>query len=129
MEGWDEHDARNGLLIVDEASMVPTVTLDQLTRVAAAYGTRVTLIGDLRADVGPRSRRPVHDLARHRATVHLTNVRRFHAEWETRRQQTAPSTRPHNRGHLPRARPHPRCTVDGAVDQVVAAWPAMSATG
>jgi conjugative relaxase-like TrwC/TraI family protein len=113
---------RNGLLIVDEASMVPTVTLDQLTRVAAAYGTRVALIGDYAQMSAPEAGGLLHDLARHRATVHLTNVRRFRAEWERDASKQLRQQDPtigatyleHGRIHGVRA--------DNAVDQVVAAW-------
>ena len=34
---------RNGIVIVDEASMVPTLVLDEMVRVAGVYGSKITL--------------------------------------------------------------------------------------
>ena len=46
---------RDGVVIVDEASMVPTLVLDEMVRAAGVYGSKITLIGDF-ADA--RSRWP-----------------------------------------------------------------------
>ena len=42
----DRRPAPAGLVLVDEASMVPTLTLKELTRAANARGCRVGLVGD-----------------------------------------------------------------------------------
>jgi hypothetical protein len=73
---------RDGLVIVDEASMVPTLTLDQLVRVANAHNTRVALLGDYAQMGSPEAGGLLRDLAAKPSAVELVAVRRFRKEWE-----------------------------------------------
>ena len=73
---------RGGLVIVDEASMVPTITLDQLVRAANANNTRVALLGDYAQMGSPEAGGLLRDLAAKRSAVELVAVRRFRDEWE-----------------------------------------------
>ena len=73
---------RNGLVIVDEASMVPTLTLDQLIRVAAAYDCRIAMVGDYAQMGAPEAGGLLRDLAGLPSATHMTSVRRFHQPWE-----------------------------------------------
>jgi ATP-dependent exoDNAse (exonuclease V) alpha subunit len=81
-----------GVVVVDEASMVPTLILDELVAATQRTGSRLTLVGDYAQMGAPEAGGLLRDLAAHPATVHLTSVRRFHNEWE----RTA-STRLRNR--------------------------------
>jgi ATP-dependent exoDNAse (exonuclease V) alpha subunit len=81
-----------GVVIVDEASMVPTLVLDELAAATRRTGSRLTLVGDYAQMGAPAAGGLLHDLAAHPNTVHLTSVRRFRNEWE----RTA-STRLRNR--------------------------------
>ncbi len=69
-------------MIVDEASMVPTLVLDELVAATRRAGCRLTLVGDYAQMGAPEAGGLLHDLAAHPATVHLTSVRRFRNEWE-----------------------------------------------
>ena len=73
---------RNGLVIIDEASMVPTLTLDQLIRVAAAYDCRIAMVGDDAQMGAPEAGGLLRDLAALPSATHMTSVRRFHQRWE-----------------------------------------------
>jgi conjugative relaxase-like TrwC/TraI family protein len=73
---------RNGLVIVDEASMVPTLTLDQLIRVAAAYHCRIAMVGDYAQMGAPEAGGLLRDLAGLPSATHMASVRRFHQPWE-----------------------------------------------
>jgi ATP-dependent exoDNAse (exonuclease V) alpha subunit len=73
---------RGGLVIVDEASMVPTLTLDRLVRVAQAYGSRVALIGDYAQMGAPEAGGLLRDLAALPGATNMTAVRRFREQWE-----------------------------------------------
>lgn len=73
---------RGGLVLVDEASMVPTMTLDQLVRVASAYQCRVAFVGDYAQMGAPEAGGLLRDLASERSAVHMTSVRRFTNDWE-----------------------------------------------
>jgi len=81
-----------GVVIVDEASMVPTLVLDELVAATRRTGSRLTLVGDYAQMGAPGAGGLLRDLAAHSSTVHLTSVRRFRNEWE----RTA-STRLRNR--------------------------------
>ena len=81
-----------GVVVVDEASMVPTLVLDELVAATRRTGSRLTLVGDYAQMGAPEAGGLLRDLAAHPATVHLTSVRRFRNEWE----RTA-STRLRNR--------------------------------
>jgi conjugative relaxase-like TrwC/TraI family protein len=71
-----------GVVVVDEASMVPTLVLDELVAATRRTGSRLTLVGDYAQMGAPEAGGLLRDLAAHSATVHLTSVRRFRNEWE-----------------------------------------------
>lgn len=73
---------RNGLVIIDEASMVPTLVLDEMIRVAGVYRTKISLIGDFAQMGAPEAGGLLRDLAALPAAVELTAVRRFRNSWE-----------------------------------------------
>jgi hypothetical protein len=73
-----------GLVLVDEASMVPTLTLQQLTRAAKAKGCRVGLVGDYAQMGSPEAGGLLRDLAELPSARRLTTVRRFREPWERR---------------------------------------------
>ena len=73
---------RGGVVIVDEASMVPTLVLDEMVRVAGVYGSKITLIGDFAQMGAPEAGGLLRDLAALPAAVELTAVRRFRQPWE-----------------------------------------------
>ncbi|CAB4558348.1 unannotated protein [freshwater metagenome] len=72
----------DGLIVIDEASMVPTLTLDQLLRSAAAQRCRVTFVGDYAQMGAPEAGGLLRDLTATPTAVHLTSVRRFRHDWE-----------------------------------------------
>ena len=73
---------RGGVVIVDEASMVPTLVLDEMVRVAGVYGSKITLIGDFAQMGAPEAGGLLRDLATLPSAVELTAVRRFRQPWE-----------------------------------------------
>ena len=73
---------RNGLVIVDEASMVPTLVLDEMVRVAGVYGSKISLVGDFAQMGAPEAGGLLRDLAGLPTAVELTAVRRFRQPWE-----------------------------------------------
>jgi hypothetical protein len=73
---------RNGVVIVDEASMVPTLVFDEMVRVAGVDGSRITLIGDFAQMGAPESGGLLRDLAGLPTAVELTAARRFHEPWK-----------------------------------------------
>ena len=73
---------RNGVVIVDEASMVPTLVLDEMVHVAGVYGSKISLIGDYAQMGAPEAGGLLRDLAALPAAVELTAVRRFQQPWE-----------------------------------------------
>ncbi|MGK0275975.1 MAG: energy-coupling factor transporter ATP-binding protein EcfA2 [Ilumatobacter sp.] len=68
---------RGGLVVIDEASMVPTLTLENLVRVSEVYGTRLAFVGDYAQMGAPEAGGLLHDLAAGPSAVTLTAVRRF----------------------------------------------------
>ncbi len=68
-------------VIVDEASMVPTLVLDEIVRVAGVYGSKLTLIADFAQMGAPEAGRLLRDLAGLPSAVELTVVRRFQHKW------------------------------------------------
>ena len=111
-----------GLVIVDEASMVPTKTLDRLIAEALSTDCRVAIIGDYAQMGSPEAGGLLHDLAALPNAVHLTNVRRFSNEWErdasvALRERDLDITKT----YVEHGRIHPTTTHD-AVDQTAAAW-------
>ncbi len=73
---------RNGLVLIDEASMIPTLVLDQLVRVAGIYHTRIALLGDYAQMGAPEAGGLLRDIAATPHAVELTAVRRFTNIWE-----------------------------------------------
>ncbi len=73
---------RDGVVIIDEASMVPTLVLDEMVRVAGVYGSKIALIGDFAQMGAPEAGGLLRDLAELPAAVELTAVRRFRQPWE-----------------------------------------------
>jgi hypothetical protein len=73
---------RNGLVLVDEASMVPTLTLRDLVRAARRNGSRVGLVDDFAQMGSPEAGGLLRDLGALPSAITLTSVRRFREEWE-----------------------------------------------
>jgi energy-coupling factor transporter ATP-binding protein EcfA2 len=73
---------RNGLVLIDEASMVPTLTLRDICRTAAFYGSRVGLVGDYAQMGSPEAGGLLRDLAGLESATLMTTVRRFRSPWE-----------------------------------------------
>ena len=71
----------DGVVIVDEASMVPTLVLDEMVRAAGVYGSKITLIGDFAQMGAPEAGGLLRDQGLPSA-VELTSVRRFQQSWE-----------------------------------------------
>ena len=74
--------APGAVVIVDEASMVPTLVLDQLVAATRTTGCRLTLVGDYAQMGAPEAGGLLRDIAAHPTTVQLTSVRRFRNDWE-----------------------------------------------
>ena len=72
----------NGLVLVDEASMVPTLTLRDICRTAALCGSRVGLVGDYAQMGSPEAGGLLRDLAALDSATLMTTVRRFRTPWE-----------------------------------------------
>jgi conjugative relaxase-like TrwC/TraI family protein len=82
-----EHDRWNlrpgQLVLVDEASLAGTLTLDRITDHAATVGAKVVLVGDHAQLSAVETGGAFGMLARARQdTAELTDVRRFRGEWE-----------------------------------------------
>lgn len=78
---WNLHAGQ--LVVVDEASLAGTLTLDALTAHAAEVGAKVVLVGDWAQLAAIDSGGAFGMLVRERDDApELTEVRRFHAEWE-----------------------------------------------
>jgi ATP-dependent exoDNAse (exonuclease V) alpha subunit len=120
---------RGSLVLVDEASMVPTFTLDKLTRLADAYGCRIGLVGDYAQMGAPEAGGLLRDLAAMNSAVEMTAVRRFREEWErdaskelrTRNDDIASVYAAHDRLH--------GTTTTAAQADTVAAWAADTRAG
>jgi conjugative relaxase-like TrwC/TraI family protein len=130
--GWRVHAVdmpRDGVVIVDEASMVPTLVLDEMIRVARAYGSKITLIGDFAQMGAPEAGGLLRDLAALPTAVELTAVRRFRQPWEAdaslqlraRQPDIAATYRQHGR--------IVESTSDTVFDDAAAAWWADAAEG
>jgi conjugative relaxase-like TrwC/TraI family protein len=70
------------LLIVDEASLAGTLTLDQLATQAGAAGAKMLLVGDHRQLASVDAGGAFGLLATHTNAVELTSLWRFTHEWE-----------------------------------------------
>ena len=73
---------RDGLVIIDEASMVPTLTLRDLCRTAGFYNSRVALVGDYAQMGSPEAGGLLRDLSGLDSASLMTTVRRFKTPWE-----------------------------------------------
>lgn len=73
---------RGGLVVIDEASMVPTLTLRDICRTARLYGSRVGLVGDYAQMGSPEAGGLLRDLAACDSATALVAVRRFNQPWE-----------------------------------------------
>jgi hypothetical protein len=113
---------RRGLVIVDEASMAPTLVLDELVRVADIYRSKVALIGDYAQMGAPEAGGLLRDLAARPAAVELTAVRRFRNQWEAdaslmlRFRQPSIASTYERQGRINEA------TNDTVFDRAAAAW-------
>jgi ATP-dependent exoDNAse (exonuclease V) alpha subunit len=68
--------------MVDEASMVSTAHLDAIRAHVTAAGARMVLTGDLRQLASVEAGGVMELLDGHAATYTLTEIRRFHEDWE-----------------------------------------------
>ena len=119
----------DGLVLVDEASMVPTLTLRDLVQAASRNGCRVGLVGDFAQMGSPEAGGLLRDLGALPSATTLTSVRRFHEEWERsasielheRQQHTTINYFEHDRII--------ETTAEAGHDSVAAAWFADRAEG
>ena len=113
---------QGGLVIVDEASMVPTLTLDRLICSAREQHCRVALVGDYAQMGAPEAGGLLHDLSALPSAVELTEVRRFVATWERdasqqlRRREDAVTDTYLQQGRILAT------TAAGATDSIVRSW-------
>ena len=120
---------RGGLVVIDEASMVPMLTLENLVRVSEVYGTRLAFVGDYAQMGAPEAGGLLHDLAAGPSAVTLTAVRRFTNVWE---REASKKLRSRDRAVADvydinkRISPTTQAAV---VDNVAAAWATAVATG
>jgi conjugative relaxase-like TrwC/TraI family protein len=113
---------RRGLVIIDEASMVPTLTLDHIVAVAARYDTRVALIGDPAQMGAPEAGGLLADLAEQPSAVHMTTIRRFTEPWEADATTELRARDPDvTHTYFAHGRLHPVQTAT-AIEGAVAAW-------
>lgn len=73
---------RGGLVLVDEASMVPTLILDQVAWTARAHRSRIALVGDYAQMGAPEAGGLLRDLAATPTARQMVAVRRFRQQWE-----------------------------------------------
>ena len=112
------------LVIIDEASLAGTLTLDELIEAATGAGAKFLLVGDpaqLNAiDAGGMFATLVAD--RQRGAPELTSVHRFRAQWE---RAASVALRNGDPGSLDSYRDHGRIhegTRDEALDALYTAW-------
>ena len=111
-----------GLVIVDEASMVPTLTLADLCQATRQAGSRVALVGDYAQMGAPEAGGLLRDIAATPAACELTSVRRFRNRWEAeasvrlRRRDPSIATTYERQGRLSAT------TTDRAHEVVADAW-------
>lgn len=70
------------LIVIDEAGMSSTVELDQISRIVAAAGAKLLYTGDHEQLVAVGAGGMLELLVRDNGAAELTEVRRFHNEWE-----------------------------------------------
>ncbi|MFL6238832.1 MAG: MobF family relaxase [Actinomycetes bacterium] len=112
------------VVVVDEASMLATAHLDQLTALAAQASAKVVLVGDP-AQLGTidRAGGMLPALADALHAPSLEQVHRFHDPWERSaslllRAGSAEALR----GYLDHGRVHPAATGDQAIDNAMRQW-------
>jgi AAA domain len=116
-------------VIVDEASMVPTLVLDEMVRVAGVYGSKITLIGDFAQMGAPEAGGLLRDLAALPAAVELTAVRRFRQPWEADASLQLRARQPGIAATYWREGRIVESTTDTVFDDAAAAWWADTAAG
>ena len=113
---------RDGLVVIDEASMVPTLTLDQIIKVAGVHRCRVALIGDYAQMSSPEAGGLLRDLACLPSATQMVAVRRFREQWERATSIRLRAKDPDvTATYLEHGRISP-VTADDAVDTAAAAW-------
>ena len=120
---------RGGVVIVDEASMVPTLVLDEMVRVAGVYGSKITLIGDFAQMGAPEAGGLLRDLAALPAAVELTAVRRFRQPWEADASLQLRARQPDIAATYWREGRIVESSTDTVFDAAAAAWWADTAAG
>ena len=120
---------RGGVVIVDEASMVPTLVLDEMVRVAGVYGSKITLIGDFAQMGAPEAGGLLRDLAALPAAVELTAVRRFRQPWEADASLQLRARQPDIAATYWREGRIVESSTDTVFDDAAAAWWADTAAG
>lgn len=120
---------RGGVVIVDEASMVPTLVLDEMVRVAGVYGSKITLIGDFAQMGAPEAGGLLRDLAALPAAVELTAVRRFRQAWEADASLQLRARNPEIAATYRRQRRILESSTDTVFDDAAAAWWADTVDG
>ena len=120
---------RNGVVIVDEASMVPTLVLDEMVRVAGVYGSKITLIGDYAQMGAPEAGGLLRDLAALPSAVELTAVRRFRQPWEADASLQLRGRKPEVAATYWRQRRILESSTDTVFDDASAAWWADTVAG
>ena len=77
---------QGGLVIIDEASMVPTLKLAALCKASRDAGSRLVLVGDYAQMGAPEAGGLLRDIAATPASCELTSVRRFMRHGKRRRR-------------------------------------------
>ncbi len=113
---------RDGLVVVDEASMVPTLVLDEMVRVAGVYGSKIALIGDFAQMGAPEAGGLLRDLAAAPAAVELTVVRRFQHGWEADASLQLRARNPEIADTYEREGRIVETSTERVFDDVAAAW-------
>jgi conjugative relaxase-like TrwC/TraI family protein len=116
--------APRDVLIVDEASMLATADLDQLTALAADAGTKVTLVGDpYQLGSIDRAGGMLPVLADRLHSPSLEQVHRFDRAWERAASLLLRCGDPAAlRPYVENDRIHPATSSDDAVDAAMSRW-------
>ena len=120
---------RGGVVIVDEASMVPTLVLDEMVRVAGVYCSKITLIGDFAQMGAPEAGGLLRDLAALPTAVELTAVRRFRQPWEADASLQLRARQPDIAATYWQQGRIVESSTDTVADDAAAAWWADTAAG
>ena len=111
-----------GMVIVDEASMVPTLVLDELVAETRRRSCRLSLVGDYAQMGAPEAGGLLRDIAATPNACELQSIRRFTADWEpeaTRRLRVRDRTVAALYDDRGRINP---TSMDRAVDDVARTW-------